>query len=373
MIRIAHIITRMDRGGAPDIVRLLAERLDPQRFEATLIYGMTREPSQATRRFLARQDLRAHMVPSLRRCVNPFFDVPAFLALLNILKRGKFDIVHTHTAKAGVLGRIAARMAGARTVIHSPHGHDFYGYFGPMGSVLIVWAERFAGRYCDCIHVLTQLEREEMVKRRICPEEKIQVIASGVSLDAAAEKKDGRDLCVGFVGRLEPVKGPDYFIEAAAVIARELPGVKFVVAGDGSMRSALEARSQALGLAGKVRFIGWVEDINAALGQVDILVVPSRNEAVGRVILEAAARGVPSVAARVGGIPEVVRDKETGLLVAGHDVQALAFGVLSLLKDEALRWKMGTQASSWVRREFGEEKMLEAFKQLYIGCEHDAS
>ncbi len=365
-LRIAHIITRMDRGGAPDIVRLLVERLDPQRFEVTLIYGMTREPSAATSRFLAMEGQKAHMVPSLRRAVNPFFDVPAFLALLRILKREGFDIVHTHTAKAGVLGRIAARWAGARAIVHSPHGHDFYGYFGPAGSQLVVRAERFAARYCDRIHVLTQLEKEEMFRRRICPEEVIRVITSGVSLDSAVVKQ-GADaaLCVGFIGRLESVKGPDYFVDAAAAVAREFPNVKFLVAGDGSLRRTLEERSRTLGLYGKMGFTGWVEDIDAAFGRIDILVVPSRNEAVGRVILEAAARGIPSVATRVGGIPEVVRDRETGLLVAPRDVRGLAAGVLCLLKDEALRWKMGAEASAWVRREHSESKMIAEFERLY--------
>ena len=365
-IRIAHIITRMDRGGAPDIVRLLVERLDPQRFEVTLIYGMTRQPSEATSRLLVVEGQQAHMVPSLRRAVNPFLDVPAFLALSRILKREGFDIVHPHTAKAGVLGRIAARMAGARAVIHSPHGHDFYGYFGRLGSLLVVWAERFAARYCDRIHVLTQLEKEEMLRRRICPEGKIQVIASGVSLDSCVVKQGGGAvLCVGFVGRLEPVKGPDYFVDAAAAVARGFANVKFLVVGDGSLRPALEARSRALGLYGAMRFAGWVEDIDAVLAKIDVLVVPSRNEAVGRVILEAAARGIPSVAARVGGTPEVVRDKETGLLVAPRDVSGLAAGVLCLLKDGALRWKMGAEASAWVRREHSDSKMIAEFERLY--------
>ncbi len=365
-IRIAHIITRMDRGGAPDIVRLLTERLDPERFEATLIYGLTRQPSEATSRFLAAQGQKTQMVATLRRTVNPFFDVPAFFALLRILTKGDFDIVHAHTAKAGVLGRIAARRTGVRAVIYSPHGHDFYGYFGRAGSLSIVWAERFAARFCDLIHVLTQREKDEMLERRICPAEKLRVIASGVSLDSGVVKQGRASAsCVGFVGRLESVKGADYFLDTAAAIAKELPMVRFLVAGDGSLRPALEERTRTLGLHERLSFAGWVEDIDAIFGQIDVLVVSSRNEAVGRVILEAAARGIPSVATRVGGIPEVVRDKETGLLVGPGDVRGLAGAVLCLLKDEALRRKMGARASAWVRQEYGESKMIAEFERLY--------
>ncbi len=365
-IRITHIITRMDRGGAPDIVRLLTEKLDPGRFEATLIYGMTRQPSEATSRFLAAQGQRARMVATLRRAVNPLFDIPAFFVLLRTLKRAHVDVVHAHTAKAGVLGRIAARLAGVPAVVYSPHGHDFYGYFGRAGSLLVVWAERFAARFCDRIHVLTHLEKDEMLERRICPAEKVRVIASGVSLDSGVvEQGDAPALCVGFVGRLESVKGPDYFVDAAAAVIRQLPEARFLVVGDGSLRTALEERTRTLGLHGRLRFAGWVEDIDAIFGQIDVLVVSSRNEAVGRVILEAAARGIPSVATRVGGIPEVVRDKETGLLVGPGDVGGLAAGVLCLLKDEALRRKMGARASAWVRQEHGESKMIAEFERLY--------
>jgi len=368
-IRIAHIITRMDRGGAPDIVRLLVEKLDPQAFEATLIYGMTSQPSEATSRLLAEGGQKAHMVPSLRRAINPFDDIQAYTVLLRILRREKFDIVHTHTAKAGVLGRLAARRAGVPVVIHSPHGHDFYGYFGRFGSLLIVWAERFAARYCDRIHVATELEKDDMVERRICPREKMRVIASGVSVSASVRHGAGAAPCVGFVGRLEPVKGPDIFIEAAARIAQGAAGVRFLVTGDGSLRSTLEERCRALGISGKTTFVGWVEDPDAAFSGIDILVVPSLNEAVGRVILEAAVRGIPSVAARVGGIPEVVCDGQTGLLVRSRDVQGFADSVLRLLKDSALRWKLGAEASAWVRREHSDEKMVEAFKQMYTGTQ----
>jgi len=366
IIRIAHIITRMDRGGAPDIVRLLVEKLDPQRYEPTLIYGLTREPSAQTRRLLASLGQRAVCVPSLRRAPRPFLDGTAFFSLLKILRKGRFDLVHTHTAKAGVLGRIAARRAGVAAIVHSPHGHDFYGYFGRAGSLLVVWAERFAARFCDRIHVLTRLEEREMARYRICPAQKVRVIPSGVSVNVpAAAQRDKAGLCAGFVGRLEPVKGPGYFVEAAAVISRQRPQVRFLLAGEGSLRAGLEERSRALGLSPMMTFNGWVEDINALYGQIDILIVPSLNEAVGRVILEAGARGIPSVAAAVGGIPEVVRDGETGLLVKARDAKGMADAALRLLGDGAVRRRMGEAAAAWVRQEHDELKMVAGFEQLY--------
>jgi len=373
-IRIAHIITRMDRGGAPDIVRLLAEKCDPLRFEVTLVYGLTREPSDATRWLLASLKDRTIMVPSLRRALNPFFDVCAFFSLYRILKKGRFDLVHTHTAKAGVLGRITARLAGVRAVVHSPHGHDFYGYFGSFGSFWVVWVERWASRFCDCIHVLTQLEKGDMVVRRICPAEKIRVIASGVSAPAqdAALRAPSETSCVGFVGRFETVKGPEYFIEAAAEIAAKFPRVRFLMAGDGSLRADLEKQARRLGLGDKLTFAGWVEDVDTALRQIDILVVASLNEGVGRVILEAAARGIPSVATRVGGIPEVVRDNETGILVASRDAKGLAGAVLRLLQDTAMYRRLQEAGMRLVREEYSEGKMIAEFTHLYNELKYEA-
>ncbi|MGE5280060.1 MAG: glycosyltransferase family 4 protein [Deltaproteobacteria bacterium] len=373
MIKVCHIITRLDRGGAPDIARLLAQRLDPQRFSATLIYGWTREPSERTRRFLEQARDGAVLVPSLRRSINPLRDACAYRSLSDILRRERFDIVHTHTAKAGVLGRIAARRAGVPVVVHSPHGHDFYGYFGALGSSLVVRAERIAARYCDRIVVSTRLEREDMLAYRICPAAKIRVIPGGVAVpvDIPARRPAG-DVCVGFLGRLEPVKGPEFFIEAAARIAPAAPRVRFLVAGDGSMRRYLEERSRALGLLDRIEFAGWVEDAQACLQRMDVLVVPSRNEAVGRVILEAAGRGIPAVAARVGGIPEVVREEETGLLVAPGDAAGIAAAVLRLVGDGDLRAQMGARAHDWTKKEFSEEKMLAAFEQLYAESAHEA-
>ncbi|MBI5873348.1 MAG: glycosyltransferase family 4 protein [Candidatus Omnitrophica bacterium] len=366
----------MDRGGAPDIVRLLFEKLPPDEFDLTLIYGRTVCPSERTKALLRELGQRAVLIPSLRRDVNAFYDLKAFFNIFIILRKSKFDIVHTHTAKAGALGRVAAKMAGVRNVVYSLHGHDFYGYFGYWGSRAVVWAEKIASLFCDKIHALTELEKKDLILFNICPEYKIEVIYSGVDLDLLRPSQQILDnfkqgpskdktYQVGMVGRLEPVKGPRYFIDAAEIVLKQKSNVKFMVVGDGVLKDALQKRVMDSGLAEKIIFTGWREDVNSILFTLDILVLPSLNEAVGRSALEAQGLGVPVVAANVGGLPEVVKDGVTGFLVEPKDPAALAGALIKLLNDDNKRREMGQAARGWVDEKFSDRVMVEKFEGLY--------
>ncbi len=377
-IKIAHIITRMDRGGAPDIIRLIFEKADYQRFDLTLIYGRTLYPSDKTREMLQKLGAKAYSVPSLRRNINPIFDIPAFFSIFSILVSGKYDLVHAHTAKAGVLGRLAARLAGIRRVVYSFHGHDFYGYFGYWGSRAVVWAERIGAFFCDKIHALTELEKKDLISFKICPEEKIEVIYSGVDLDFLRPSQELLDKIrkeasseklyrVGMVGRLEPVKGAQYFIDAAFFVLKEKENVKFIVVGDGSLKLGLEKKVFDSGYAEKIIFTGWREDVNTILVSLDLLALPSLNEAVGRSALEAQALGVPVIGSWVGGIPEIIKDGVTGLLVAPRDPAALAKAILLLLNDDEKRKQMGQAARGWVDERFSDRAMVAGFEKMYKG------
>ncbi len=377
-IKICHVITRMDRGGAPDIVRILFEKLDPQHFDLTLVYGATLYPSQKARELIAALGEKAIAVPSLHRDVKPFCDLKAFITILKILIKGKFDIVHTHTAKAGVLGRLGAKFAGVRTVIHSPHGHDFYGYFGPLASRLVVLAERFAALFCDRIHCLTELEKKDMISFKVCPAAKCEVIYSGVEIDALRPSQSVLDrirgvsaacqkqFCVGVIGRLEPIKGVRYFIDAAQIVAKKISSIKFFVVGDGALRSELEKYAADKGLADRFVFTGWTEEVSTILLSLDILVLPSLNEAVGRSVLEAQAAGVPVVGTKVGGVPEVVLDGVTGILVAPKDALALGEAIVSLLNDTDKRKRMSEAARGWVDEKFSDRVMIKSFEEMYL-------
>jgi glycosyltransferase involved in cell wall biosynthesis len=367
----------MDRGGAPDIVKSLFRHLKISGYEVNLISGPTIDPSRDTLNFLKEYKDSLILVHELRRNPNLISDLAAFIRLFFIFMGNKFDIVHTHTAKAGFIARITAKLAGIKIVLHTPHGNNLYGYFSNWFRPIVVMLERIASFFSDKIIVLTQLEKRDLLKFHICPQEKIEVVHSGIKLEEFAYEKvdieakkqelkiSAEDFVVGAVMRLETVKGPGYFLEAAKLIAEKLPHSRFLVVGDGPLRESLLLRNRELGLKDKVKFLGWREDVSELLSILDVLVLPSLNEAVGRVILEAGACCRPAVATRVGGIPEVIHDGLTGILVLPAQPEKIAEAVTKLLNDEEIRHKMGQAAREWVRANFSEAKMVEGFMKIY--------
>ncbi len=340
--------------------------------------GSSKNLCGKTKTFLDELKSRTVIITWLRRSINPFFDFLGMVRLYVIFRREEFDIVHTHTAKGGILGRIAAHLAGVPRIIHTPHGHNFYGYFGPFMSKLVVVLERFAARFTDKIVVLTKLEKKDFLDFEVKGSQDIDVIPSGLELDdfsrigdeaKAAKRNEFRlspcERVVGMVSRLEPVKGPECFIEAAKEVAERINNVKFLIVGEGSLRSNLERQTERLGLEGKIKFLGWREDSLEIIAVLDILVQPSLNEAVGRVLLEAQVLGVPVVATKVGGIPEVVRKGITGIIIPPQDSNALADAMCNLLEDEKKREAMSREAKKWVKDKFSSVKMMEEVLRIY--------
>jgi glycosyltransferase involved in cell wall biosynthesis len=376
-IRVAQVITRMDWGGSADILRILCTHLDPCVYDVCVIIGHTKYPTAKTSAFLKDLGGKVTVITQLKREINPFLDVWAFVKLYRLLRREKFDIVHTHTAKAGVLGRLAARAAGLKVIIHTPHGHNFYGYFGPALSKAIIIIERFVSRFTDKIIALTALEKEDFIAYKVADEHKVSLIYQGLELDAYTQpavdkthmKKSfnirAEELVIGFIGRLEPIKGLDYFIDAAGIVAEKFNNLKFILVGEGSLRPHLTKKIEDKGFASRCIFTGWREDILEINSILDILVLPSLNEAVGIALIEAQAMGVPVIATHVGGIPEVVNDKSTGLLVSPADSRGLAQAMEYLIENTQKRSEMSAAAKAWVRGKFKAEDMADKISRLY--------
>lgn len=375
-IRICHVITRMDWGGSPELVRMLCEGLSPERFEVTLVTGPTLHPSVKTAAFFARFRDRITVVPALKREIGFFSDCRAFFALYRLFRRRRFDIVHTHTAKAGFLGRAAALFAGCRCIVHTSHGHNFYGYFGPAMSAVIVMLERVSAAYTRKLVMLTELEKRDHIAYRICGEGKTELIFSCLEPEyllppeksreeIARELGTGERIVVGMVGRLEPVKGPGFFVDACVSIAAEFPGVSFLVTGEGSLRAGLEARAAASGFKDRFIFTGWREDIRDVLSLLTVLVLPSLNEALGLILLQAQAQGVAVVASGVGGVAEAVKDGETAILVPPADSAAIAAALRRLLSDPAAAKAMGEKGRAWVAGRFNIDRMIRSHEEMY--------
>ena len=377
-LKVAQVITRMDWAGSPDIVRIMCLNLRSM-YDVRLITGPGTHLSLKTKKFLEEFKDNVIIVPSLRRDINPVLDFIALIHLYRIFRKERFDLVHTNTAKAGILGRIAAFLAGTPRIIHMPHGHNFYGYFGPALSRLIIWLERFAAGFTDRLVVLTELEKNDYMSFGIKKSEDIEVVPSGLELEGfralyGRDRNEKRrelgispqEKIVGMVSRLETVKGPEYFIEAANSVAKKISGVRFFVVGEGSLSSGLKERSQQLGLKDKVVFLGWRDDALDIIFALDLLVQPSLNEAVGRVLLEAQGLGVPVIGTSVGGIPEIIKDGSTGFIVRPKDAEGLSRSICDLLENEEKRNMFSKEARMWVEERFSSDRMMEKIYFMYI-------
>ncbi len=376
-MKIAEVITRMDWEGPPDIIRAICRRLPKDQYDVKLIMGITSYPSKPTRAFLEEFKDNIIRVPYLQREINPVHDIAAFFGIYSAIRKGKFDAVHTHTAKAGFLGRIAARIARVPVIVHTPHGNNFYGYFGAIGSGMIVILEKIASFFTDKMVVFTEAEKRELLSRDICEDKRIEIVESGLDLSifekaasGAANKRSEfnvspEDLLVGMVSRLETVKGCRYFVEAAKFISDEIPQARFLIVGDGSLKENLMQLCARMGIAGRVVFTGWRDDVPEILSILDVLVLTSLNEAVGRVLLEAGASGKPVVATSVGGIPDIVKNGKTGILIKPRDARGTAKAVIELLRDGNRRKVMGAAAREWVSSHFDEDKMVREISGIY--------
>jgi glycosyltransferase involved in cell wall biosynthesis len=372
-----HVITRLIRGGAQENTLLTVTGLDCRRYETVLVSGPTTGLEGEMESHIRESGVDLRIIPELVRELSPLRDTIALLKLFSLMKREKFDIVHTHTSKAGFLGRIAARMAGVPIVIHTPHGHIFYGYFGPLKNRVFILLEKFAALFADRIITLTERGKREYVERRIAPADRFIPIYSGMDLSsfhpgtnpAKVREELGlraKDQAVGTVGRLVPVKGHRYLIEAASQVVRVIPGVKFFLVGDGPCREELEGQVARLNLGNNVHFLGLresgLEEIMAAL---DLFVLPSLNEGMGRVLIQAMALGRPVVATEVSGIPEVVKNNETGILVPPGESKALAEAIITLLRDKKRAGEMGRAGRERVNSSFTSRIMIEKIANLY--------
>lgn len=347
-----HLITRLSLGGPSlntiDSVVALERAGWPTILAAGSVGAEISVVDQARSR-----GCRTVLLPALMREVSPARDLLALWQVVRLIRRERVVLVHTHTSKAGFVGRLAAWLARVPVVVHTPHGHIFYGYYGPALTALFIALERLAARLTDRIVVLTERGMEEHLARGIGWREQFSVIPSGVDLEAVrrsappyetARGRLGVDsecrLIVG-LGRLVPVKGFQSLVKALPLILSVVPSARLLLVGDGPLREDLVAQARALGVGDRLEIAGAQFDPTPFLAAADLVVVPSLNEGMGRVLVEAMALGRPVVATRVGGIPAVVVEGETGSLVPPDDPLALAGAVSELLKDPGLRQRMG--------------------------------
>ncbi|MBF0619132.1 MAG: glycosyltransferase family 4 protein [Candidatus Omnitrophica bacterium] len=377
--RVLHIITRLDPGGSTTNTLETVARLDTSKYEAHLVAGATADPSGKAAAFMRDRGIACTFVDELVREVDPGPDIKAFFALRSIIQKGAYDIVHTHSSKAGILGRWAAKSVGVKHIVHTPHGHVFYGYFSPLKTKVFITIERLTAYVTDRLVALTAAGVREHLEFKVGREKQWVTIPSGINLaefkeNASARMRIRREFgfqdheCVIIcVARLEPVKGLGTLIEAVGILRSEGVHVRLLLAGGGGEEMALKALVFEKGLMDRVVFAGHRDDASDILNGADIFALASRNEGMGRAVIEAMACGKPVVVSRTGGLPEIVTDGVEGFCVEPGDALAFANALGMVVKDTALRGRMSEAAQRRATGEFSVETMVRKIECLYDG------
>jgi glycosyltransferase involved in cell wall biosynthesis len=373
---VAHIITLLEWGGAQENTLFTVGALDPRRFERVLIAG---KGGMLDSRAAAIQGCGFRQVDSLVREIRPALDARAFLSLRAILRQEKERagglplVVHTHSSKAGILGRAAARAAGAEAVVHSIHGFGFHDSQSPPLRRFLVGLERAASRWTDAFIAVSEENVRIGVREKILSAERVRLIRSG--FDTArfltGSRERGRRLLgipegvpvVGTIAVLKPQKAPLDFVEVARRVRERIPAARFVMIGDGELRPKVE-QAAAKGLqGGSFLLAGWREEIPDLLRAFDVFLLTSRWEGLPKVVPQALLSGVPVVATAVDGTREIVEDGVDGFLAPPGDVEALARRVADLLSGRAVLNPLFKRDR--LLREFDQREMVRAQERLY--------
>lgn len=380
MIKILRVIARLNVGGPTIHAILLSSALNKAGYRDILVSGKVSE-SEGDMSYLARAyGIEPVYIPELGREISFKKDIKAFFKLYSIIKKEKPDIIHTHTAKAGTLGRLAAICAGVPVKIHTFHGHIFDGYFSPARAKTFLFIERFLALFTDRIIIVSKAVKEEIVnKLKITNDSKSMVIPLGLDLNnfINCDRLKGRfrkknnlsedTMLVGIVGRLVPIKNHKMFLDVARRIKDVLPKLKirFVIVGDGECRNEIELYAKKIGISDSVIFTGWVDDLPDIYADLDIVALTSLNEGTPVSLIEAMASAKPVISTDVGGVRDVARDGWSGYLVHDQNVEVFVNKVSILLNDPSLRERFGINGRETVTAKYSKERLIKDIDALY--------
>ena len=375
------MIARLNMGGPALHVAYLTAGLRERGYATTLVAGSLARGEDSMAFVADGLGVDVERVEELQREISPLRDVFAMVRLARIIRRVRPHILHTHTAKAGAIGRFAALLAGdARPpiIVHTFHGHVLRGYFGPLRSRMFAALERVLARSTTCLVAVSPQVRDDLVRLGVAPEEKFIVIRLGIELeDRVDSDTDGRAetrrllgipseaFTVGWIGRMTGIKRTDDVLLAFKRLRARGVDARLCMVGDGPDRAAIERRAHDLGIVRDTLFLGYQESVAPFYAAFDAFILPSANEGTPVTAIEALAAGTPVVATRVGGVPDVVRDGEDGFLVEAGDVDGLAERLAALAADPRLREQMGAAGRGRVLPRYAVARLVDDVDRLY--------
>ncbi len=371
-INLLYVVTKLELGGAQKQLLSLVRRLDKQRFN---VFLFTAQDGLLLNETLSISGLKVEKSLFLERAINPLCDILALFEIYQFIKKNNIEIVHTHSSKAGILGRWAARLAGVSIILHTVHGWPFNDYQPNFLKFLFIYLERISAKFTDKIVVVSRHDMKKGLQYKIGGEDKYELVRYGIdysefnNADRADIRKElgvgGNELAVGMVSCFKPQKSPQDFIRLAGLVNKKMPNVKFILTGDGVLRKDIEKLIKQCNLNDKIILTGWRRDAARIFSAMDIFVLTSLWEGLPVTVLEAIAARRPVIATNTGGVAEIIEEGRTGFLVARKDMDDMAEKVSALLNNENLRKKICQNARQSLGPACTVTNMSQSYRDLY--------
>ena len=371
-IKILHVITHLPIGGAQDNTLYTVELLDKEKYDISLCCNLDGELVERAKKVEA---VKLFDIPFLGREVSPYRDIRAFLSLYKLFKEEDFTIIHTHSSKAGLLAWLAAVLNKTPIVIHTIHGFAFNDFMNGLKKNFFIYLEKLLAKWTDVLITVSNLNKKKIIDLNIAHENKIKNIYSGIDLSLFTNKRNDEfrkelnlendHLLLGSVGRLSNQKDPITMIEAFGIISKPFPNAHLALVGDGELKGKILEKIDQLKLNDRIHLTGNKNNPWSVYHSMDLFIMSSIYEGLGRSITEALSCGVPVVCTDVEGVPEIVRDNITGILVRPKDSNKLADAIIRTLNDMETAKKMAEEGRRFVNDNFDVNKMVNDIDSLY--------
>lgn len=376
-IKILNIITRLNIAGGSRYVLEITRLFNKEGFESTILYGNAESHEQDMLYLASEYGLNCINLPTMGRSINLIQDLLLVPRVYKIIRNIKPDIVHTHTAKAGMAGRIAAKLAGVPVILHTFHGNNFKGYFGKLMSMVSINIERVLALISTRIIAISEQQMQELLQYHICGLSKLRVVPLGFNFQRMISLDEDRGKFkaeygiadnirfVAFIGRLAAIKDPFLFLDIAKLVTDNFEDVVFAFIGDGELAASLKERVISLGLQTRVIFTGFITNLRPLYADLDVLLLTSVNEGTPVAIIEAMANHVPVVATRVGGVPNLIDHSKTGFLFAREDIGGMVNQVISIIQTTDAYKEVKDSAFEEVTAKYSSQRLKRDLTSLF--------